>query len=84
MVYFLLTLTAARSAVYCPPLLQGAFKYGASVGQTTEDRTGAASALSHPVATHYGRVARPLGFEPKTLCLEGNQNGAQALYLQAF
>jgi hypothetical protein len=33
---------------------------------------------------YWGLLARPLGLEPKTLCLEGKPNGAQALYSQAF
>ena len=29
-------------------------------------------------------MARPLGLEPRTLCLEGKVNSAQALYLQSI
>ena len=30
------------------------------------------------------KMARPLGLEPRTLCLEGKEDGARALYLQGY
>ena len=37
-----------------------------------------------PPCIYWGVLARPLGLEPRTLCLEGKEDGARALYLQGY
>ncbi len=81
---FFPTVTVTQNEVYHPPLSQGAFEYGGSFGQGTDTPLVAATAKPTPVGSRGGAVADSPRLERGTLCLEGKQNGAQALILLGF